>query len=175
MRIRNWVSPLFENIRPYFHPEIFLPFISLMITGLLVCSTPPFFIGLWPNLFLPFLYLWSLYYPERVPLPLIAVMGFLHDVYAGIPLGFHSFLYGILFLLVVTQRTIIIGRPFMVVWVGFGSFLVAISLIGIFIARLFESFPANSFDLQFHMVVTIGMLPLVYQVFQPLFRPFRSS
>lgn len=175
MRIRNWFGPLFESSRTFLQPEFFLPFISLAITGLLFCSTPPFLIGLWPNLFLPFLFLWSLYYPERVPLPLVAAIGLMHDVYSGIPLGFHSLLYSMMFLLVVTQRTIIIGRPFMVVWVAFGSFLLAISFVGTLIARLFEQFPANTFDLQFHIVVTIGVLPILYQIFQPLFRQFRSS
>lgn len=174
MRPRNWLMPISETIRSHLQSETIIPQLCFLISGLLVCAVPPFFMGLWPNLFLPFLYLWGLFYPERVQLLLVGAIGVLHDVYSGVPLGFHSFLYMILYLLALSQRSIIIGRPFVVIWVSFVFFILCISGIGILFARFFEEFPENSFDLQFHMVMTIGILPLLYHMFQPMFGKFRN-
>lgn len=176
MRLENWIrSSVSETVRKYVNLDMLSPWLTLILGGFLVCATPLSFIGLWPNFFIIILYIWCLHAPEKLSLGLIAAFGIIHDVHTGIPLGFHSLMYALFYLLVITQRQIIVGRPFIVVWIGFAAFVLLVSGIGSIVSRLFETFPANSFDLQFHIVVTIGILPVFYQMFQPLLPSSHST
>lgn len=74
-------------------------------------------------------YFWSLYRPASLPAPVVALLGVLLDLLGASPLG----LWAVLLLLeqaaVAPMRRVLVRQSFLMVWLAFTGFAVAISAL----------------------------------------------
>ncbi len=106
-------------------------------------------------------YYWATHRPDLLPFSVVFVAGFLLDVLTGGPLGLHSFVFLICQFLVVTQRRLLVGQPFLFLWVGF----VVVALLGAFLEWLAFGIYAN--DIQslgpplVSALITMALFPMI--------------
>lgn len=144
------------------------------LLGVLYCMVPPALIGLWPNIFLAALYFWTIYIPEYVSFSAVLVISLLHDVYTGLPLGFHGILYGLFYTLIRVYGRNLSEKGFAHLWIFFGVFSFIIVGFGQLIMILFDRGSESFFDVQFHTLITFVTAPFIYLVINPFIRDLRS-
>ncbi len=135
---------------------------------------PPALIGLWPNIFLAGLYFWTIYIPEHVSFSVILIISLLHDVYTGLPLGFHGILYGVFYTLVRWYGRNFIEKGFGHIWIFFGLFAFAIVGLGQLIMIMFDRGTESFLEVQFHTLITFVIAPFIYLVINPFIRELRT-
>lgn len=151
-----------------------MPHVVFTLLGMLYCMVPPSLIGLWPNIFLTALYFWIIYVPGHISFAVVMVVSCLHDVYTGLPLGFHGLLYGCFYFLVNWQARKLMDKGFVALWVSFGVFVFLTVSIGHLIMILFDRGVENFIEVQFHTLITFTVAPFIYLVVNPFIRELRS-
>jgi rod shape-determining protein MreD len=63
-------------------------------------------------------YYWAVYRPDLLPAAAVFLIGLLHDILAGLPIGLSTAVLLAVYGVVVRQRRFLIGRSFAVVWWG---------------------------------------------------------
>lgn len=129
---------------------------------------PPTLIGLWPNLFLPAFYFWIIFIPERISFSLVMAISLVHDIYTGLPLGFHGFIYGVFHLIVSWRARKLLESTLIPLWIAFGVFVFCVVGVGQLIVMLFERGTSNFLEVQFHTLITFVVAPFVYLAINPL-------
>ena len=94
----------------------------ILLAGVVLLAVPlRLFQGAVPTPILPLLvvFLYALYDPDALPVPVVFAAGLLHDLLAGAAFGPWASVYLLTLVLVSTQRTYFLGRARDVVWIGF--------------------------------------------------------
>jgi len=81
-----------------------------------------------PSLTLMTVYYWAIQRPETMPASAVFIIGLWQDVLYGGPMGLTSLILVLVRELLVNQRRVLIGKSFLVNWMGF-AIVVAVTLI----------------------------------------------
>ena len=65
------------------------------------------------------LYYWVIHRPDLLPFSVVFAIGILHDLLTGAPIGLNAFVFLITSWTVLTQRRVLAGMPFLIVWWAF--------------------------------------------------------
>ena len=108
-------------------------------------------------------YYWALYRPDLMPAVAVFLIGLMLDALSGTPLGVNALVLLIVHRLVVTQRRFFYGKPFVIVWLGFGL----VTAVAVVAAWLLTSlWHARILDLDvllFRSILTLALFPLVFR------------
>ena len=96
----------------------------LLTLALVLLSVVPFHIpGLSrvaPLLPLMAIYHWAVYRSELFPAYAVFIIGVLHDIFTGTPIGVNALVFLLVYGIVVSQHRFLFGKSFAVIWIGFG-------------------------------------------------------
>ncbi len=73
-----------------------------------------------PLLPLMAIYHWAVYRSELFPAYAVFIIGILHDIFTGAPLGVNALVFLLVYGIVVSQHRFLFGKSFTVIWIGFG-------------------------------------------------------
>ncbi len=79
----------------------------------------PGFARVAPILALIAVYHWAIYRPDLMPAYAVFIIGFLHDLLSGVPMGVHALVFLSVYGVVIWQRRFLAGKSFMITWLGF--------------------------------------------------------
>ena len=104
---------------------------------------------------------WALYRPDLMPGVAVFLIGLVHDVLTGAPMGIHSAVFVLVSMAVQSQQRFFAGKPFPIVWLGFGLVSVAAAVLAWVLASVFHGtlVPVRPTALQYLM--TLGCFPPV--------------
>ena len=99
--------------------------LALIILGAVPLRLPEF-ATIIPAFALMAVYYWTLYRADLMPAPAVFGLGLFQDILGGGPLGVSAFVLLAVYGVVLTQRRVLMRRPFAVGWFGF----LGVALIG---------------------------------------------
>lgn len=129
-----------------------------------------FLIQYWP-LHAPWLsimviWYWSLYQPEKFPIFMIFLFGFLQDfLFLGVPYGTHSFIFISGHLLVLNQSYFIGTQPFYIHWILLGFFLFLSLLLRLMISMLLTLSILPFIGMGWIWLSSFLIYPILYLIF----------
>lgn len=140
-----------------------LPFgatLLLLLFGLVPTRVPGYAV-IAPVLPMMGVYYWAIYRPDLLPPTAAFLLGLLHDIMAGLPLGVSALVLLGVQGVTASQRRFFIGHAFAVAWWGFalvalGAMVLTWVLVSILFARLVEPKAAT-----FEYLITIAAYPVV--------------
>lgn len=106
-------------------------------------------------------YYWAAHRPDLLPFTIVFAAGLLLDILAAGPLGLHSFVFLVCQFLVITQRRLLVGQPFLFLWCGF----VVVQLLATLLEWLAFGIYAN--DMQsigpslISALITMALFPMI--------------
>lgn len=117
-----------------------LPVVSLMLLAFIVAIPVglPGFPNIRPELVLIGTFYWAVFRDDLVPLTALFLIGLFQDSLTGAPLGLTSLMLLVAYGFAQSQKKAFFGRPFFIVWIGFGLLLAPLSLIGWVVASSFQ-------------------------------------
>jgi rod shape-determining protein MreD len=121
----------------------------------------PAFTAVTPAFALMAVYHWTLYRPDLFPFTAVFAVGVLLDMLTGGPLGISSLVLLLAYALVLTQRQLLLGRQFTVVWVGFLALVAAASVLQWVVVSLFYAMLLDVRPFLFQGVLTVATYPVV--------------
>ena len=74
------------------------------------------------------LYTWLINRPKLMPPVLVLGLGLLQDFLSFTPLGYTSFIFLCVYWLILTQRHLFLGKPFLMMWAGFAAIVPFVQL-----------------------------------------------
>ncbi|MCC6466741.1 MAG: rod shape-determining protein MreD [Alphaproteobacteria bacterium] len=121
----------------------------------------PEFAVITPSFALMSVYYWTMYRAELMPAPVVLALGVFQDIVGGGPLGVGAFVLLATHGAVLTQRRVLMRRPFAVGWVGFvGVALAAFTLTWVIMAVLHLAL-FNPLAAGMQYVMTVALYPPV--------------
>ncbi|MEE8393902.1 MAG: rod shape-determining protein MreD [Rhodospirillales bacterium] len=125
-----------------------------------------------PALPLIAVYFWAVYRPNLLPAYAVFLIGLLHDSLSGTPIGMNAVILLVVYGAVISQRRFLVGKPFVIVWMGFvlvagGAELAGWSMISIFNVTISEPRAALV-----QYLLTLGFFPFLSWFFLRWIRIF---
>ena len=111
-----------------------------------------------------FLFYWACYWPRLMHPGVLFVIGFLEDSLSGGVIGLRSFLYLLIYMLVISQRRLILKEPFPVVWGIFGFSAFVYTLLSLAAFRLFEGHMFIGWQPFSQWLMTVVVYPFIHQM-----------
>jgi rod shape-determining protein MreD len=97
----------------------------------------PHFAPVTPALALMAIYYWSIYRPEKLPLPAVFAIGLVQDALSGGPMGMIALMLVAVYGIGVSQRRFFLGKSFLVEWLGFVVIAAGAAIAAWLIASLY--------------------------------------
>ncbi|MDZ7628633.1 MAG: rod shape-determining protein MreD [Parvularculaceae bacterium] len=128
--------------------------------------------GLLPTPIIPLIivYFWSLYSPGHLPAVSVFLMGLLHDLLSGGPIGMWPTAYLVMQQIAISQKAYFLGRELRVVSIGFAVAAFVVSLILWFVMSLMTATLLPIGGLLWQMLLTSAFFPLFAMAFGRLHR-----
>lgn len=111
-----------------------------------------------------FLFYWACYWPRLMHPSMLFIIGFLEDVLYGSVLGLHPFLYLLIYLLVLSQRRLILKEPFPVIWAIFAFSTFVYTILSLLAFRLFEGHVYFGIQPFSQWLITVVVYPFFHQL-----------
>ena len=108
-------------------------------------------------------YYWALYRPDLMPTVAVFLAGLMLDALSGAPLGVNALVFLIVHRLVVTQRRFFYGKPFVIVWLGFGLVAAGAFAAAWLLASLWHASVLDVGVLMVRAILTLCLFPLVFR------------
>ena len=140
-----------------------IPF-SLTLIFLLLDFVPtyiPKYSEIAPILPLISIYHWAIYKPSLLPGWLIFIFGILYDSLLGTPLGLHSLIFLSVYLVVLFQRRFIIGKSFLIYWLGYAIICSGAAFEGWFLLSLWHLSLIGIEAIFFQTMLSLGIFPII--------------
>ena len=136
---------------------------------LVICSVLPHGLSPAPDIFpmltLVAIFYWAIYRPDLIPPSLMFLIGLTQDILLGASIGLMAAIFLGFYGLTLTQRTVFIGKPFYVTWLGFAVIsAIAFTSIWIISGLLSESYLVSIAPLV-QYVLTVLSFPMVIWCF----------
>ncbi|MGH6954372.1 MAG: rod shape-determining protein MreD [Alphaproteobacteria bacterium] len=128
-----------------------------------------------PALALTAVYYWSIFRPDLMPAPAVFVVGILEDAHTGAPLGTNSLVFLVVSASVFRQRRVVLGKPFAVMWWGFGLTAAGAVLASWFIASLLSDRMLPPGPALMHYLMTLAVFPAFAWVLLRMHRAFLTA
>ena len=91
-------------------------------------------------------------------------LGLLEDVLSGSVIGLHAFLYILIYIVIISQRRLILKEPFPVVWGIFGFTAFCYTLLTLLAFRIFEGHYFIGWQPFSQWLMTIVLYPFLHQI-----------
>ena len=114
-----------------------------------------------PALNLIAIFYWSVWRPDLLPPLAVFLVGLIQDIVGGVPLGLNAFAFLLVNGVTVSQRTVFIGKPFVMSWAGFtvvGSGAMALQWL---IMSLLNFTLIGPEPMVFQLLITLALFPAV--------------
>ncbi len=149
-----------------------MPVVTILV--LILLARTPFSLAMFPDIAagvtVMAVFYWTIYRPDLLPPAIVFVIGLIQDILTGGPIGLLAFVFLVIHGATLSQRTIFIGKPFSLAWLGFGVILaVALLLTWLFTCLLSASFVLMP-NLLVPYVATVTSFPLVAWLFVRMHR-----
>ena len=134
----------------------------------LVAALPfrvPYFPPVAPFLVLISVYYWSLYRPELLPAPAVLLVGVVHDVLGGGPMGLAALTLLLVHGVARSQRGVLLGKSFAVEWWGFMLIAVATAAVMWLLAALYHVSLIDPLPVAVQAFLTIALYPVLSWLF----------
>lgn len=141
---------------------------TLTLLLLIVAVVPlriPHLAAISPGFALISVYYWALHRPSILPAPAVFLLGVFHDFLGGAPLGVGVLVLLAVYGLTVSQRRILLGCPFAIVWLGFAVAAVGATVATWALASLLFAAVVDPRSAIFSLLLTIGLYPAVAHLF----------
>ena len=92
------------------------------------------------------------------------VIGLVEDILSGGVIGLHAFLYILIYMLIISQRRLILKEPFPVVWSIFAFAALCYTLLTLVAYRIFEGHFFFGWQPFSQWLMTIVMYPFLHQM-----------
>jgi len=123
-----------------------------------------------PSLTLMTVYFWAYHRPDLMPVSAVFVIGLWQDVLYGGPMGLTSLILVLVRELLVNQRRALIGKPFLVAWMGFAIVVAGTLLLSWVLASWWHWSVIAVLPFIAHFALTITLYPIFAGVFAGLQR-----
>ena len=144
-----------------------LPFIMGLICVLL--SFVPlgriFGTSVMPAFALMAIYYWAIVRPEMFPVYAVFLVGLLSDLLSDGPIGLWAFVYVATYIVLLTQRVLLVNAPFSVFWFGFLVMAGLAGMIAWAAASLLYGAVLPLMPVVWHIVATVVLFPLFAMIF----------
>lgn len=169
---KSLVQALNDILRVAFLYLVLIFLMMLMMSNWVL----PYFSVIKPEILLIIVFYWTLYRPGIMPYWVMFLFGLILDlVNPVLPIGTHSLSFLIIAGLLRPRRRMLMGQPFMMVWIAFIiSVILNLSIIT-FILFLTTSYTINITTLSINAITTILSFPLVLMMMVGLHRLLPSS
>ena len=85
----------------------------------------------------------------------------MYDLLSGVPLGLYILVFLSVYGIVVSQRRFIIGKSFLVYWLGYGIIASGAALESWFVASVWYASLLNLQSIFFQYLISFGIFPIV--------------
>lgn len=142
----------------------FLLTLALVILNIVPLQIPGFSTVV-PMLPLMAVYHWAVYRSELLPAYAVFIIGILHDIFSGAPIGVNTIVFLLVYGVVIWQHRFLFGKSFAIIWLGFGivsaaAFMLTWALVSLWSFGLVE--PRGAI---FQYLLTLGAFPGLAWVF----------
>ena len=121
----------------------------------------PEFAVITPSFALMSVYYWTMYRAELMPAPVVLALGVFQDIVSGGPLGVGAFVLLMTHGAVLTQRRVLMRRPFAVGWAGFVGVALAAFVLNWTIMAALHLALFNPLAAGMQYVMTVALYPPV--------------
>jgi rod shape-determining protein MreD len=153
-----------------------LPFavtILLLLVGMVPTQLPGY-ATVAPPLALMAVYYWAIHRPDLLRPSVAFLLGVLHDLLSGTPLGITSLLFVLAYWVTLTQRRLFLGNSFAMLWVGFAMVAAGVAVVqwvvySVMNAQLYAVGPVAA-----QALLAAGIFPMPAWALMRLHRAFLS-
>ena len=138
-----------------------IPFVLCVLLVLITALpvTVPHIGSVTPMFALMAVFYWCIYWPDYLPPYAIFIVGVLHDVLGGGPLGLTALMLLLVHAFIVPQRRVFHGKSFVVEWFGFSIVAIGIGVISWLVASLYYLTPMQPLPVLGQAGLTIAVYP----------------
>ncbi|MFQ5535048.1 MAG: rod shape-determining protein MreD [Sphingomonadales bacterium] len=146
--------------------EVFLPASPVLscLAMVFVIAMPyriPGFATVMPQLPLIAVFYWGLMRPDLLPAAAVFAVGLLNDIVTGGPLGLSAIALMLARGLIVSQRRVFLGKPFIVGWCGFAIVALGVGILeGLLVAAYYKAVPSLD-PVLVRFLLTVAAYPAV--------------
>lgn len=143
--------------------------LMLYLLGLIPLSIPGLneFV---PDVCLISIYYWSIFRPGAMPFWFVFLLGILRDSLFGFALGISSLLFIFFRLLVLSQQPHLVKESFWTTWIGFALVTAPVLFCYWLLASAYGKAFITAIPLLMQWVFTVGLYPLLYILFNSIYR-----
>ena len=121
------------------------------------------------------IFYWAVVRPDMFPVYAVFVVGLLTDLLSAGPIGLWAFTYTLTYIVVLTQRFLIVNAPFSVFWFGFLLAGLVAGAVSWGLASLIYGAVLTVRPIIMHVLVTVAVFPLFAFLFGRIERRILSS
>ncbi len=118
-----------------------------------------------PVLALMSIYHWAIYRPNLLPLFAVFLLGLMHDLLSGTPVGLYILVFLTVYGLVVSQRRFLVGKSFFVYWFGFLLISFGAAVESWVLASAWNLALMDFQPVFFQFLLSLGIFPIIAWVF----------
>lgn len=136
--------------------KCYFPFFLLIFSIFIDINLNNIFIYCDINLTMQVIYYLTIYYPKFFPIIILFIIGIIKDNYDLVFLGQNSFIYLIMYLILLPQRKYFINNNFAIIWLGFVFFAFIYLIIKLLIILIiYNNFVFNIVYLKNYLIMII--------------------
>ncbi|HYE48286.1 MAG TPA: rod shape-determining protein MreD [Azospirillaceae bacterium] len=153
-----------------------LPFavtILLLLVGMVPTQLPGY-AAVAPPLVVMSVYYWAIHRPDLLRPSVAFLIGVLHDLLSGTPLGMTPLVLVLAYWVTLTQRRMFLGDSFAWLWLGFAMVSVGTALVQWVVYSLMHAQLFDAGPVAVQAVLAIGVFPLPAWVLMRIHRTFLS-
>jgi rod shape-determining protein MreD len=107
------------------------------------------------------IYHWAIYRPTLLPPWAVFILGALYDILSGVPFGLYTLVFLSVYGVVLWQRRFIIGKSFLIYWLGYGAVSLGAAFESWLIASIWYFALLNFQSILFQFLISFGVFPVV--------------
>lgn len=135
---------------------------AVLLLMLMANWSLPYFTVFKPQIVLIAVFYWTLYRPSLMPPWVVFATGLLLDaVNPAVPMGTHALSYLLILGLLKPRRRMLMGQPFMMIWVGFIAVMVIDMAIKVAVMSILTASRPSTEIILLNGLVTILVFPMV--------------
>jgi rod shape-determining protein MreD len=111
------------------------------------------------------IYYWAIVRPDMFPVYAVFLVGLLSDLLSAGPIGLWAFVYVLTYVVVLTQRFLVVNAPFSIFWLGFFLAAAFAGAVSWGVASLIYGSVLALRPILMHMLVTVALFPVLAFLF----------
>ena len=140
-----------------------IPSLSLIALVLLsvIPSGLPGFATTNPSYALIGIFYWTTFRSDLFPASMVFLIGLLQDILVGTPIGLSAVVLLAVYGVTLSQRRVMIGRPFYLLWLGFIAIAAGAIALAWLLASILATQPIPLIGIAMQLLITIAAFPFL--------------